>query len=222
MASRDEQDLLAVFALGEVPSAWGVAWAAMKSPSAGVRGPQTSTVGCMSKTGEARTGRPDVDGLPALDVDVVDSELLEKGQAAVHRVVGVLSKESRERQQWKVRRNRQPPPKVNDVYGRPQHPRRIQKVANIRTQVLPDGVVVDRAKLFQLALGLGSGRLRPRRGSHTINKRSAGREVVDAEVRKVGLTGGDSGAWLFSLAKAMYVATKAVEITERRDRKTRV
>ena len=149
MTSCDEQDFLVVSALGEVETAGtlsvGCGLGSNEEPKRGSK--RTANIDGRMYVGngfeEAWTGRLDVDGLPALDVDVVDSEL-EKGQAAVHRVVGVLAEESLGSDTNLKHDGTDDLPvsdldKANDVYGRPQHPRQIQEVAGLRTQILPDG-----------------------------------------------------------------------------------
>ena len=115
MTSCDEQDFLVVSALGEVETAGtlsvGCGLGSNEEPKRGSK--RTANIDGRMYVGngfeEAWTGRLDVDGLPALDVDVVDSEL-EKGQAAVHRRCRrPCRRESRERHQFKARRNRRPP-----------------------------------------------------------------------------------------------------------------
>src|SRR5258708_21159811 len=101
----------------------------MKSPSAGVRGPQRSTVGSKSETGLRRLGTADRVYMDSRNstLDVVDSELLEKVQAAVRHGVGILTGEclgsdTNPKHDGADGLSLSNLDKANEVYGRPPNP----------------------------------------------------------------------------------------------------
>src|SRR5258708_13832797 len=99
VGSCDEEGLLAVAGFGEVETggSLSVRCGLNSDEERECRSKRTVNVDGWVKVGngleEAWTGRPGVDGLPELDLDVVDSELLEKVQAAMHCGVGILTGE---------------------------------------------------------------------------------------------------------------------------------
>jgi hypothetical protein len=168
----------------------------MGSPSAGVSGPRTSTVGFRLETNRRSSGptdRPRIDGFAVFDLDVGDAEGREKVKEVVRRVEGDLTLES-------IGTDTDPKngrtgdfsvsddEEASDVDKCPADLVGVHEVANLGTQVRPrnvDLVAEHRAELLQLAISLGSGGFGPRLLPRTVPELGARGQtrVVPHELR---------------------------------------